>query len=349
VIKETATAVPRTIHPWVAQADQCVRFGIFSGPAHWTARIEWVREVERLGFDSFWLGDHTTFSRTDCWTALAVLARETERVRLGPLVSCVYYRSPALLARQAADVDQVSGGRLVLGLGIGDIPKEFTQLGLGDPSLRERDKALVETIQFVSALWRGETVTMHGSYVHADETKLGSLPVQEPYVPILIAGGGERRTLRRVAQHADACNFGPSGATGSAWALADVTRKLDALRKHCADAGRPYDSVLRTHASLNLIAAETEAALDAKLTARHPSAKPVEGARGPGMPRLLTTHYGMASMEDVPYVIVAGTPPQLIAYYRALVEAGMRYFIAGCGSDAETIRLLAQEVMPKVA
>src|SRR4029079_14894832 len=110
-----------------------------------------------------------------------------------------------------------------------------------------------------------------------------------------------------------ASNFGPSGATGSAWGLDDVTRKLAALRQHCADVGRPYDSVLRTHASLNLIAAETESALDVKLKARPGAFDAVEGEREPGMPRRLTAHYRMASMEDVPHVIVAGTPPQLIA------------------------------------
>ena len=192
-----------------------------------------------------------------------------------PAVSCVYYRLPFLLARAATDVDRLSGGRLVLGLGTGDHPREFQQLGLGDPPLRARYAALVETAQFVRVLWRGETVTMHGSYVHAEGAKLPSLPVQQPYVPMLIAGGGERRTLLHVVEHADACNFGP----GSAWTDVDVKRKLEALQGHCATVGRPYNSVLRSHFTFPLIAAETEAALDGKLTARLGVGQQVEDQR----------------------------------------------------------------------
>jgi alkanesulfonate monooxygenase SsuD/methylene tetrahydromethanopterin reductase-like flavin-dependent oxidoreductase (luciferase family) len=337
----TATA-RHSAHPWIAEADSRVRFGIFGGPGD-----AWVREVERLGFDSFWVGDHPAGSQGDCWTRLAGLAGLTERIRLGPLVSCVYYRPPFLLARDAADVDQLSGGRLVLGLGSGDHPREFQQLGLGDPPLRARDAALVETAQFVRALWRGETVTMHGSYVHAEGAKLPSLPVQQPYVPMLIAGGGERRTLLRVAEHADACNFGPTSGTGSAWTDVDVKRKLEALRGHCATVGRPYNSVLCSHFTFPLIAAETEAALDAKLAGRGDAAQLAEAQREPGLPRLVTAHFDWG--VDIAYVIVAGTPAQLIAYYRRLVEAGMRYFIVSCGSDMETLRILAQDVMPQVA
>src|SRR5580765_7370865 len=84
----TTPTAPPTAHPWVAEQDSRVRFGIFSGPGD-----DWVREVERLGFDSFWVGDHPAGSG-DCWTRLAVLAGLTERIRLGPLVSCVYYRLP---------------------------------------------------------------------------------------------------------------------------------------------------------------------------------------------------------------------------------------------------------------
>jgi alkanesulfonate monooxygenase SsuD/methylene tetrahydromethanopterin reductase-like flavin-dependent oxidoreductase (luciferase family) len=137
---------PRAIHPWVAEQARRVRFGVYNGPlADWPALRVWAQDVERLGFDSLWIGDHTTFYPVDCWTTLAAVAVHTERLRLGPLVSCVYYRPPALLARMAADVDRLSGGRLVLGLGIGDIPKEFQQLGLAEPPFPERAAALTET------------------------------------------------------------------------------------------------------------------------------------------------------------------------------------------------------------
>ena len=132
-------ATPRAVHPWVAEQEHRVRFGIYNGPlADWPALRAHARDVERLGFDSLWIGDHTMLYPVDCWTTLAALAVHTERLRLGPLVSCIYYRSPALLARMAADVDRLSRGRLVLGLGIGDLPKEFEQLGLTEPPFAER-------------------------------------------------------------------------------------------------------------------------------------------------------------------------------------------------------------------
>jgi alkanesulfonate monooxygenase SsuD/methylene tetrahydromethanopterin reductase-like flavin-dependent oxidoreductase (luciferase family) len=98
----------------------------------------------------------------DCWTTLAALAVHTERLRLGSLVSCVYYRPAALLARMAADVDRLSGGRLVLGLGVGDIPHEFAQLGLTEPPFPERAAALAETIALVRGLWDEAPVTLRG-------------------------------------------------------------------------------------------------------------------------------------------------------------------------------------------
>src|SRR5262245_66231825 len=115
VLPETT---PQVSHPWVTEQARRVRFGVFNAPAaDWPALLAWVRLTERLGFDSFWIQDHPMLAPIDCWTALAALAVATERLRLGSLVSCVAYRPPAVLARMAADVDRLSGGRLVLGLG----------------------------------------------------------------------------------------------------------------------------------------------------------------------------------------------------------------------------------------
>jgi len=234
-------------HPWVAEAAQRVRFGIDGGgpPGGLPALVDWAQTVEDLGFDSLWVGDHT-MGRWDCWTALAALAVRTRRLRLGPLVSCVYYRPPALLARIAADVDVLSGGRLVLGLGVGDIPTEFAQLGLRYPPVPERQTALAETVEIVRGLWGGAPFTFEGAHFRVAEAAVRPGPVQRPRVPLLIAGGGERTTLAQVARYADAANFGPTAATGSAWGTEEVRRKYAALREHCARIGRLYESVLRT-------------------------------------------------------------------------------------------------------
>ena len=135
------------VHPWVAEAQRTVRFslvGVFL--PGWAELRDFVQRAEDPGFDAYWANDHPSRSM-DCWTQLAALAAVTTRIRIMALVSCVYYRSPALLARQAADVDLVSGGRLVLGLGIGDDVGEFRQLGLEFPAVGERLDALAETIE----------------------------------------------------------------------------------------------------------------------------------------------------------------------------------------------------------
>ena len=125
-----AVVTPRQIHPWVAEGQRRIRFGIAGGPlATWSDLRAWVLRVEELGFNSFWIGDHILWSQADAWTTLAALAVTAPRLRLGTMVSCVYYRSPALLARMAADVDRFSDGRLVLGLGAGTSPKSSRSWG----------------------------------------------------------------------------------------------------------------------------------------------------------------------------------------------------------------------------
>ena len=204
-----------------------------------------------------------------------------------------------------------------------------------------------ETIALVRQLWTGAPVTLHGAYVRAEDARLTACPVQTPHVPLLLAGGGDRVTLRQVAAHADACNFGPSDPTGAAWDLPDVRRKLTALDAHCATVGRPAAAVLRSHVGTILLG-ETEAAVTAKLAARQLPADTVEGERPPGFPRRLRVPIGLPSLGPASATLVADTPPQLVAYYRALVEAGMRYFIVHCSREAETLRLLGEAVVPHV-
>jgi alkanesulfonate monooxygenase SsuD/methylene tetrahydromethanopterin reductase-like flavin-dependent oxidoreductase (luciferase family) len=334
-------------HPWITAGSTRVRFGVDGGGPRgdWPALLDWAQTVEDLGFDSFWINDHTTQAWRDCWTALAAVAVRTRRVRLGSLVSCVYYRPPGLLARMAADVDRLSGGRLVLGLGVGDYPPEFAQLGLPFPPLRERQAALAETVEIVRGLWRGAPFSFEGAHFRVDRAAVRPAPVQEPRVPILIAGGGERVTLGQVARYADVSNFGPSAATGSAWAVADVRRKYAALQEHCARLGRPYESVLRTYYS-TLVLAETDAGVQAKLDALTVGRRIVELPRQPGMPRELRTHYALPTPDEIPLLIVAGTPPEAVTYIRQLVDAGVQYLIVP-GGDADTVRLLSEQVMPR--
>jgi alkanesulfonate monooxygenase SsuD/methylene tetrahydromethanopterin reductase-like flavin-dependent oxidoreductase (luciferase family) len=317
-------------HPWVAAGQHRIRFGVFGGPQldqppDWGRLIALVQAAENLGFDSYWTADHPALW-ADCWATLMPLAARTRTIRLGPLVNCIYYRSPALTARLAADIDQISQGRLVVGIGMGDATWEFAQLGLPFPPVRDRQAALEEALTIITGLWSGQPVTVEGAHFQVRAAVLRSGPVQQPRIPILIAGGGERVTLRQVAQFADASNFGAHANVGSAFTPEDVRRKLAALDAHCATLGRPADTVLRSHWSCPVVVAETPEGLQAKLTALG----------------------GIA--QNFQTSMVAGLPHEVAAAYRGLADAGLQYFIAAVfGDDVETLRLLAEQVLPALA
>jgi alkanesulfonate monooxygenase SsuD/methylene tetrahydromethanopterin reductase-like flavin-dependent oxidoreductase (luciferase family) len=315
-----------TTHPWVLEGERRIRFGIGGGPRDdWGALREFVQQVEAAGFDSYSLPDHPMVS-VDSWTTLAGLAAVTRTIRLMPLVSCVHYRNPVLLARIAADVDRMSGGRVVLGLGSGDMPREYAQLGIPFPPTKARQAALEEALQIVHPLLRGQTVTFRGEYFQADEAVLRPPPIQQPHIPIAIAGGGERTTLRFVARYADASNLGAATWAGGAYTGADVRTKLEVLRQHCVEQDRPYHSVLRTTLFLPAILADTAAGRQAKLER---------------VPTPLLAFAGRASL--------IASPEEAVERLRGLVAVGVRYFVLNVvGHDSETIDLLVRRVIPAV-
>ncbi len=350
MLSHDPTRPDRPIHPWVAAAAAGPRFGVGLGPQTLPDCIDFVQLAEELGFDSYWANDHPTRT-ADPWNVLTALAATTKRIRLGSLVSCVYYRNPVVLARQAADVDRLSQGRLVLGIGIGDDAREFEQLGVRFPSPAERHEALGESIEIVTRLWGDSPVSYRGKHFQIDNAQLaGPGPVQRPHIPILIGGGGERRTLEQVARYADASNFGEHEWVGGATQSDDVTRKFDALRSHCDALGRPFSSILRSHVAIFLVLAETQSALERKVgelarssdISRYGAASPAGGARSAIDPPPQLS-------EDLRASLIACTPRDLVKRYRSLMALGMQYFIALVyGNDLETIRLLSREVIPEL-
>jgi alkanesulfonate monooxygenase SsuD/methylene tetrahydromethanopterin reductase-like flavin-dependent oxidoreductase (luciferase family) len=316
---------PRDTHPWVAEARNRVSFGamILSPRDLSPTTVDFARRLEQLGFNSLFIADHP-LGNGDCWTTLAAFAVATRTIRLGTLVCCVYYRPPELLARHAADVDRLSGGRLTLGLGIGDAPGEFEQMGLRYPPVPERQRALDDTIAIVRGLWGEQPFSHEGELATLRDANVRPGPVQQPRVPLLIAGGGEKVTLRQVARYADVSNFGEHETVGTAQTLDDVRRKFATLRRHCDEIGRDYDAILRTHITLPLVLARDQAAVDAKYQ-RIPERR----------------RTGQASS------LKALTPDQAVAYYRGLADAGMQHFVVGLlPDDVETADLLAEKVMP---
>jgi alkanesulfonate monooxygenase SsuD/methylene tetrahydromethanopterin reductase-like flavin-dependent oxidoreductase (luciferase family) len=316
-----------TAHPWVAAGQRGARFGIVCNvSADWSRTRDFAHAVEDLGFDSLWLSDHPLAAGHGLWPPLAALAEVTRAIRLGTLVSCVAYRHPVVLAREAADVDRISGGRLLLGLGSGDMPAEFDGMGIHYPAVQARQAALEEALRIIRPLLHGEAVTFRGETFRINGGVLQPPAVQEPHVPILVAGGGERSTLRFVAQYADACNLGAAAWAGRAYTPEDATRKLVVLRRHCEELGRPSDAVLRT-ALLTAVLAESSAAAQEKLALIPPQRR--------------------AFLEGL---VAAGTPEDAARRVRTLLAVGFQYVMFFLPtSDPESLELLARRVIPSLA
>src|SRR2546427_3266795 len=222
-------------------------------------------EAEALGFDSIWLFDHfhtvpvpsqeVTF---ECWMSTAALARDTKRLRIGQLVTCNGYRNPALLAKMASTVDVLSHGRLNFGIGAGWFEHEYRAYGYDYPETSERLRHLREAVQVILAMWTQQEAVFEGKYYQVRGAINQPKGVQKPHIPLLIGGGGEKVTLKLVAQYGDACNV--SGD------LETIKRKFAVLKDHCGTVGRDYESIHRTVACLCAIG-ETDEQARAKVPA----------------------------------------------------------------------------------
>jgi F420-dependent oxidoreductase-like protein len=203
--------------------------------------------AEAAGFDSLWVMDHlfqipgigeVDEPMFEAYTLLGGLAARTRRARLGAMVTGVTYRNPALLAKQVTALDVLSGGRAILGIGAAWFEAEHKGLGFDFPPLSERFDRLEEALIICRAMFTEEAPSFDGRYYRIQGALNRPRPIQSEGPPILIGGGGERRTLRLVAQYADACNlFGDAGT---------VRHKLDVLDRHCRDIGRDPATITKT-------------------------------------------------------------------------------------------------------
>ena len=210
-----------------------------------------VRTADDAGFDSIWVMDHFFQIRglgppeapmLEGQTSLGFIAAHTERARIGLMVGGIHYRPPGLWIKATTTLDVLSGGRAWFGIGAAWNVHEPKGLGFDFPPLRERFEWLEDTLRMAHEMWSGGSGThkaFEGRHVAATHLINSPQAVSRPRVPILVGGGGERKTLRLVAQYADACNvFGRSP---------DFVRdKLAVLREHCERLGRPYEAIERT-------------------------------------------------------------------------------------------------------
>ena len=213
---------------------------------------ELAQAADETGFESIWVMDHffqmdmpqmglnPAEPMLDGYTALSYIAAVTKRVRLGTLVTGVTYRQPGHLIKIVSTLDVLSGGRANLGLGAAWYEREALGLGMPFPPLKERFERLEETLQIAKQMWSGEVKPYQGQHYHLAEPINNPMPLSKPHPPILIGGTGEKKTLRLVAQYADACNF--FAFVGNE----EIRRKLDVLKAHCEAVGRPYEEIERT-------------------------------------------------------------------------------------------------------
>ena len=219
------------------------------GPAELRFRLaDIAQRAEQGGVDRISVMDHVwqigpigppDHEMLEAYTALGWLAAKTERVKLLTMVTAVVYREPGLLAKAMSTLDVLSGGRSILGIGAAWNEDESRGLGLPFPPTAERFERLEEAIRICLQMWSDDDGPFDGKHYHLARTLNSPQPLTRPRPPILIGGGGEKKTLRLVAQYADSCNiqfYDPAAAA----------HKLDVLRQHCADVGRDYDEIEKT-------------------------------------------------------------------------------------------------------
>ncbi|HYK86746.1 MAG TPA: LLM class F420-dependent oxidoreductase [Ktedonobacteraceae bacterium] len=301
--------------------------GIADPAEAYETMVRVAQEAEASGYASIWLYDHfhtvptpTQEVTFECWTSTAALARDTKRVRLGQMVTCNSYRNPALLAKMASTVDALSHGRLDFGIGAGWYEHEYVAYGYGYPSTRERLDRLREAVQIILAMWTQEEASFEGKYYQIKGAINQPKGVQKPHIPLLIGGGGEKVTLRLVAQYADGCNIGGDIAT--------IKHKLAVLKQHCEELGRDYNSIKRTTLIDDCVIAETEAEALAKLTPQQ-----------------------RANLQELRQKWLIGTPEQIRERLAEYAEAGIQELIVRFvdAAQIEPVRLFAREFIKQGA
>lgn len=286
-----------------------MRFSIWPANARsWDDILDIAGHCEATGWDGIWMADHFMFNTGDearddtpmleCWSILAALAAATERLRLGPLVTSISYRHPAVLANIAAAVDHISHGRLVLGLGAGWQINEHAAYGIDLLPVKERIDRFEEAVQAVLSLLRDQRANFEGTYYTVNDAPNEPKPVQN-HLPLLIGAKGETRTMRIAAMYADEWN---------AWTTPDeMRRKLAVLHRHCEDLGRdPAEITVSTQALLLLstdeswLAARRDRAMGRSAIVGTPAevAEIVAAYRDAGVDELILPDWTMGSVQQ---------------------------------------------------
>ncbi|WP_432541224.1 LLM class F420-dependent oxidoreductase [Kineococcus sp. SYSU DK002] len=305
---------------------------------HWDVMSGLARRADAGDvWDSLWVFDHfhtvpepTDQATHEAWSLMAAFAASTQRIRLGQMCTCMSYRNPAYLAKVATTVDVVSGGRVEMGIGGGWYEHEWRAYGYGFPSAGERLARLDEGVQIMRQLWTEGTSTFEGKHYRTDGALNRPLPLQPGGIPLWIAGGGERKTLRTAAKYADFTNFDGT--------LEGFTHKSEVLRGHCEDVGRDFSSITRS-ADYNVAIGRDEKEVADRVAARRD---------------VLARHVSPEAADREaaslgPASAGVGTPEQIVEKLRPLVAAGLGYanfYFPEIATDTSGLELFEREVVP---
>jgi F420-dependent oxidoreductase-like protein len=303
---------------------------------HWATMRGLAEHADTgVSWESIWVYDHfhttpepTEDATHEAWSLMAALAATTSTVRLGQMCTCMSYRNPAYLAKVAATIDHISGGRIQMGIGAGWYEHEWRAYGFGFPTAGERIRALDEGVQIMKQAWETGEATLDGRIYQVDGARVYPRPLQPGGIPFWIAGGGEKKTLRIAARYAQYTNFdgSPEG----------FAHKSAVLEKHCADVGRDFGEITRS-ADYNVVIGRDQAEVDERIA-------------------WLDDHYRRAvptKAEDTVRALrngpLVGTPEQIVEKLTELQALGMTYaitYFAEAAYDRSGIELFEREVVP---
>ncbi|MCK9497131.1 MAG: LLM class F420-dependent oxidoreductase [Dehalococcoidia bacterium] len=296
-----------------------------------------IRTTEDLGYESLFRSDHF-FSLSgphdrdalETFISFVLVAEESSRIRFGPLVSSMTFRHPSLVARMAAQIDVLSGGRFILGMGAGWNVPEHEAFGLPFPPVRERMDRLEEGIQVVRTLWGDGPASFEGRYYQLKDVECYPKPVQSP-APILVGGSGEKRTLRIVAKYADEWNA--VGLTPEGY-----RHKEEVLRQHCEAVGRDPSSIRRSMMA-GFVVGRDQAEIHAHL-----------GRIGEALPNLVRGNPDevLEGVRNRGWLV--GTPSEVVEQIGQREELGLERIMLQhhAQADFETLELIARDVLPQV-
>jgi F420-dependent oxidoreductase-like protein len=307
----------------------------------WAVMSELAQHADAGPWESIWVYDHfhtvpipSEEATHEAWTLMSAFGATTTRVRLGQMCTCMSYRNPAYLAKVASTIDAISGGRVEMGIGGGWYEHEWRAYGYGFPPVKERLGRLREGVEIMRQAWTTGEATLNGEHYRVDGARVRPLPLQEGGIPLWIAGGGEKVTLRIAARYASYTNFDGDPTTFAA--------KSDALRRHCAELGTDFDAIVRSANYMTVVGA-TETEVEERLARIEARVRPYLGDE-------VTARY-MGDYRS-PKALAVGTPEQVIERIRGVKDLGLGYsihYFPEAAYDRTGIELFEREVIPALA